>query len=354
MRVRQPDSPTVDPEPRRSGTRAGRSAALPAGATGVRLMTPETVLRLQATAGNRAVSALLQEREPVQRTIYKFKDGAWVRKGLKTGDDRYPHPNKIVRWSPKPADGDRFNRKTGMVDRDGEIEHVFTPVGATKKKDYGAWYGAKRQPTAYGFTTTEGRQGPHAFAHIGKRSAAEASMLSNRAFNPANIRARTGVLPSAGQARNLLANYEKNTGVPIEKSKKRSLDEAYKGALKVPATAKSKKARNTAVVRAMELNPLATYSHGTPATDAQIAGKGEDRTVATGDLGRLASWNKGDPRPALDAFDPGAGGFDPAYTDKYLRDIGGMSRGEEELSDLELSSADEYSEDEEEEGETTT
>jgi hypothetical protein len=320
--------------------RPAQPAALPP-----RLLTPGHVLQLQATAGNRAVAGLLAAPAvAVQRTIYTFTDGKW-QAGDPSGDDRYQDPDKIT-WSPVPKEGDTYDRSTGKVTRGTATDHVFTRVANSKKKAFGGWYGKQRQPTAYAFTTGTGDQGPHTFAHVGKRAMAEASTVSNTGFDPTAVNPRSGILPSPGQARRLLSEYEKATDTKIDKKRKVELDVAYKQALKERATGKTKKARLDATVRAMELNPLATYSHGTVASKGEIAGKGEKRDKAVADLVVLGGLKKGELPTGLSVYDPGAAKFPSARMSKYLRDIGRVAQGYEDLSDMEADSDEEYSDDE--------
>jgi hypothetical protein len=152
--------------------------------------------------------------------------------------------------------------------------------------------------------------------HIGKRAMAEASVYVNKGFDPSRIRTRSGILPSAGQS--LLEDRESGPGAK----------------------------RRRATSEAMEMNALATYAHGREATDPELKGKNENRGDATQDLTALAGWEKGTPRPAVQTLDgedfsqaffgAGAFGFQTDWNDKYFRDIGAISRGDEDLSEFEL------------------
>ena len=101
-------------------------------------------------------------------------------------------------------------------------------------------------------------------------------------------------------------------------------------------------------MRAMEISALGTYAFGRKATPEEIKGKGESRTKAIADLKQLAALGKGEALPAgLQSFDPNSEGHDPRHMAQYGRAVGRVAAGdEEELSDLEQSSADEYSDDE--------
>lgn len=308
------------------------------------------LLQLQRLVGNRAASQLVPgaTTTTVQRTKWEKKKGTWTAVPPPSGVNRWPHPDDL---GFKPRDGDIYDQDTGELTSEGTTVHILDYVGETDKKVYGAWYPKDRARTAYSFTSGTGGQGPHTFPHIGKRGMGEASVRSRKGYDPKKIKARTGILPSPGQNRRLLRMYEENSGQVVDKKRKRELDTSYMKALDPKRRKKAK--GNTA--EAMELNVLATYAHGRKATDPELAAKGEKRDVAAPDLKALANWKKGDARPTLTAIDQedfsqtgiftkaGAHGIDTNYMDKYLRDIGSVARGDEDLSDLDLSSDDEYS-----------
>lgn len=89
------------------------------------------------------------------------------------------------------------------------------------------WY-SQRSKTAYGYTTgLHGQQGPHTFPHIGKVVAAEQAIETNANFDPVSIRERTGLIPSAGQQRKFVREYEEATGSTIPDERKKAHDRAY-------------------------------------------------------------------------------------------------------------------------------
>jgi hypothetical protein len=306
------------------------------------------VLRLQHDAGNNAVSSL------IRRTVYAVKGGKWTRQGKKTGGNRYPHPRHL-NLTGKLNEGDSYDRRTGILTkaaakRPATSEHLLD-YAAGSRKSYGKWYGKDRQKTSYSYLSgAEGgsEQGPHTFAFIGKRAMAEGSVRSRKTFDPSKIKRRSALVPSPGQNRALVRKHEEQTNTPIPRSRKRNLDEAYKGLYDRSVEPKSKKARTT-MVELMELGALGTYALGRKATDAEIKGKGEKRELAVEDLKLLAGLPKGAPMPAgLNVFDPNIVGHDPKHIAQLGRAIGRVAAGDEEdLSDLDIDSDPEYSTDDE-------
>ena len=86
---------------------------------------------------------------------------------------------------------------------------------------------------------------------------------------------------------------------------------------------------------------ISTYGHGRKITPQEISGKGERRTTVAPDLDKMEKMKKGKKAPKFDRIDEGEG-FKSRHLQKLLRDTGTVSRGEEDLSELELSSDDEY------------
>ena len=292
----------------------------------------------------------------LQRTTWTYTAGDWEKDVPDTGGrNRYPKPKKFSKK--KFKEGDTFDQTTGELVEEGAVGHIHDYVGSTAKKGYGAWYGSKRSKTAYSYTSGTGGQGPHTFPHIGKRAMAEASVYVNKGFDPSKIRTRSGILPSAGQNRRLIREYETNSGQVIPNDRKRKLDQGYTSLLDSRESGSAAK-RRRATAEAMEMNAMATYGHGRNATAPELKNKNENRDDATQDLTTLASWDKGTPRPAVQTLDgedftqsffgPGAFGFQPDWNDKYFRDIGAISRGDDDLSEFELTSDEEYSDEEEE------
>lgn len=207
------------------------------------------------------------------------------------------------------------------------------------------WYG-ERQRTAYGYSNSTGKkslQGPHFVPHIAKTVMSERSVERNPNFDPSRIYEGSGVLPTSGQARRLLKHHEQLSGDQIPMERKKELDQAYKEQLKLRKTAPTSEERILATTRAMELNPMTTYAHGRKATHAEISGKGERRTTVSGDVDLMENMKKGTSAPIFRKIDYGPGHFKQKHLDKFLRDTGSISRGEEDLSDLDTDSEDEYS-----------
>ena len=303
------------------------------------------LIGLQRAAGNRAVSGLLRgDPVAVQRTKWTYSNGQWT-KHKNSDTDRYKKPQEIdLDWD----DGDEFDQATGEITSSaGEVKTIQHLAGEKEGKDFGAWYGDKRQRTAYGFLSDEGKQGPHTFAHIGKRVMAESSMIANPDFKPHNIPERSMILPSAGQSRRLLKDYQENSRRTISKRRLKQHNIAYKKALK----ARRKGAdddRVEATVKAMELNPLATYGFGRLVTKQEIKGKGEKRGRLAEDVSDLSAWERPSSRPKLkhtdeEKFPKGKSGMQKNRFDKYMADIGTVAAGAEDLSEDSLSSEDEYS-----------
>ena len=212
-----------------------------------------------------------------------------------------------------------------------------------KKKVYVShgWFPKRRSPTSYSLTSGSRRQGPHFIPHVGKIVMSERSRLNNPKFNPARIRARSGLLPSPGQARKLMRIYQEKTGLIVKPSHLKKLDLRYRRLLEQRSKAKTQAQRERATARAIELNPMSTYGHGRKITPQEISGKGERRTTVAPDLDKMEKMKKGKKAPKFDRIDEGEG-FKSKHLEKLLRDTGKVSKGEEDLSELELSSDDEY------------
>lgn len=203
------------------------------------------------------------------------------------------------------------------------------------------WY-EDRADTAYGHTTGLGTQGPHTVPHVGKRVATENASTVNPNFDPVAISTRTGVIPSAGQARRIVRDYETNTGSTIPDANKRKLDQEYKAALARRNTGTH--AERVAATRdAMEMSPLSTYSLHKKATHDEIKAKGERRHNVQPDLDLMGKMKKGSPMPTFAKVDlPSTPAHNPAYMHKMFRDTGQIYKGNDDLSEFELSSDDEY------------
>jgi hypothetical protein len=206
------------------------------------------------------------------------------------------------------------------------------------------WY-ESRERTAYGYTNTDENvrlQGPHTVPHIGKRVMAENAVDSGTGFDPEAISEGTGVLPSHGQSRRLMREYEERTGITIPDDQKRDHDTAYRQLLANRLTGTHDQ-RVTATRQAMELNPLTTYALGRKATHDEIKGKGERRKSVAPDLTLMGSMTTQGPMPTFNKVDlPQGKSHNPSHMKKMMRDLGKMNRGEDDLSELELSSDDEY------------
>ena len=207
------------------------------------------------------------------------------------------------------------------------------------------WYD-KRAKTAYGDTTGLGYQGPHTIPHIGKRVAAQHASEALTGFDPVAISERTGLLPSPGQGRRLLREYEENTGSTIPRSNKKSWNRRYKGAL-ARRDLGTREQQVRATVEAMELNPLATYSLDKKASHDEIKGKGERRHTVAPDLALMSAMDRDSPMPSFAKVDlPSKPAHKPSHMHKLFRDTGKVNLGEDDLSEFELSSDEEYSSDE--------
>ena len=207
------------------------------------------------------------------------------------------------------------------------------------------WYD-KRAKTAYGDTTGLGYQGPHTIPHIGKRVAAQHASEALTGFDPVAISERTGLLPSPGQGRRLLREYEENTGTTIPRSNKKSWNQRYKGAL-ARRDLGTREQQVRATVEAMELNPLATYSLDKKASHDEIKGKGERRHTVAPDLELMSAMDRDSPMPSFAKVDlPSKPAHKLTHMHKLFRDTGKVNLGEDDLSEFELSSDDEYSSDE--------
>ena len=206
------------------------------------------------------------------------------------------------------------------------------------------WYGS-RERTAYGYTNSDENvrlQGPHTVPHIGKRVMAENAVNSGTGFDPEAISERTGVIPSAGQSRRLMREYEQRTGIAIPDDQKRDHDTAYRQAL-ANRSVGSHDERVAATRQAMELSPLSTYAHGRMATHDEIKGKGERRNTVANDLTLMGTMSAQGPMPAFRKVDlPQGASHNPDHLRKMMRDIGRMNLGQDDLSEFELSSDDEY------------
>ena len=206
---------------------------------------------------------------------------------------------------------------------------------------HGGWFPLRRAPTSYSLTSGTRQQGPHFIPHIAKVVMAERSRQNNPKFDPSAIRVRSGLLPSPGQARRLMRIYQQKTGLKIKSARLKKLDAQYKKRLEERKKAKTPAAREKATARAIELNPMSTYGHGRAITSAEISGKGERRTTVAPDLDLMEKMKKGKKAPKLKRIDPGEG-YKSKHVEKLLRDTGKVALGEEDLSELELSSDDEY------------
>lgn len=222
-----------------------------------------------------------------------------------------------------------------------------TKGNKTKKKakvKARSWYD-RRHATAYGYSNSRKNrrlQGPHFIPHVAKRVMAERAMIANPLFDPSRISSRSSLLPSPGQSRKLFSQYERNTGVKIPLSQKKAHDRQYKRLLEQRHTGKTSAVRSKATAKAMEMNPMTTYAHGTVASQAEIGGKGERESTVTPDIELMEGMTKGGPVPKFAKVDFGPGGFDEKHRTQMLRHSGKISKGEEDLSELELSSDDEY------------
>lgn len=308
------------------------------------------LLALQRSAGNRTVTRLLHGAlPPVQRTTWEYKSGSWTMLSTSNNDDdRWPQPHDMdVEWD----EGDQFDQETGIItSATGQETTVPQLVGEKKGSDFGSWYGTRRETTAYGHLSDPRRQGPHTVAHIGKRVMAESSTTANPNFDPTGIPGRTGIIPTPGQTRTLLGDYQYNSGTFIPKDRLKRFDKEYTSLFK-RRTQGTPDERRRSTVKLMELNPLATYGHGRLVTKAEIKGKGENRRRLAGDVEKLSTGQRPKKRPKLthtdeEEFPQGKSGFESEHFDKYLADIGTIATGDEDLSDLELTSDDEYSEEE--------
>ncbi|MBC8053124.1 MAG: hypothetical protein H7Y13_08665 [Sphingobacteriaceae bacterium] len=238
--------------------------------------------------------------------------GAAALGGMAMGDDRHRSPN----YGTRP-------RSNTPTDKD--------------------WY-ANRSKTAYGYTTGLSRhQGPHTFPHIGKVVAAEHAIETNPQFDPVAISERTGAIPSAGQQRRLVREYEEATSSTIPDARKSAHDKAYKEALTRRDTGTHEE-RVAATRDAMELSALTTYSLHQKASHDEIKGKGERRKTVTPDLEEMAKMKRGDALPKLAKVDiPKNPSHKVSHLTKLARDMGQIFKGNDDLSELELSSDDEYS-----------
>lgn len=213
----------------------------------------------------------------------------------------------------------------------------------TTKTAKGLRYG--RFTTAYGVTTATGNQGPHTIPHVAKVLAVENAQALNPGFSVDNIRERSGLIPSAGQARKLVGNVEKATNTKISKPNKVRLDRHYKRLLAARKSG-SPEERQLATLKLLELNPIGTYSLHQPASHDELKGKGERRTTVKPDLVKMSNMTKGGPVPTFSKVDlPQIPQHSDEHVEKYLRDTGKLYKGEDDHSDLDLSSADEYSSD---------
>ncbi|MEY4239998.1 MAG: hypothetical protein RL339_2599 [Pseudomonadota bacterium] len=205
------------------------------------------------------------------------------------------------------------------------------------------WY-RRRHRTAYGSLDPSGkrtRQGPHTVPHIMKVVMAERSVKKNPAFNPLNIPMRSGLLPSPGQSRALLNQYEKQNKVAIPLAHKRAFNERNKRLAHQISNVPTTDERQRAVTALMEHNPLVTYALARPYTPAEIAGGGENQNTVAPDLDRAEKMTKHGPMPKFGKLDIPPGEYQQKHIKKLLRDIGKVSRGEEDLSDMEIDSDDE-------------
>lgn len=205
------------------------------------------------------------------------------------------------------------------------------------------WFTARRERTSFSLTSGTSRQGPHFIPHVAKRLMGERSVENNPDFDPSAITVRSAMFPSLGQARKLFRRYQENTGVKIPRKKLVAHQAAYGKALHGKEHAKTPEARIKATVKAMELAPMTTYAHGLIPTHDQMKGKGERKTTVAPDLDKMENMKKGKKAPKFQRVDFG-GGFPEEHLEKLLRDTGTVSRGEEELSELDTSSDEEYDE----------
>lgn len=203
------------------------------------------------------------------------------------------------------------------------------------------WYD-RRAKTAYSHTTGLGHQGPHTVPHIGKRVTAEHAIQTDPMFDPVAISQRTGVIPSPGQGRALLREYEEATGSTIPDAHKKQWDAQYKDAISRRDTGTHEE-RVRATRDAMELNPLATYSLHQKASHDEIKGKGERRKTVTPDLELMRGMKKTDPMPKFAKVDfPKTPVHKTAHLHKLVRDTGQLYGGNDDLSEFELDSDEEY------------
>ena len=222
-----------------------------------------------------------------------------------------------------------------------QLANGKAPKKKRKKATTTGWFPVRRNLTSFSLTSGSRKQGPHFIPHVGKILMGERSRLRNPAFDPGKIRLRSGLLPSAGQARKLMRIYQHRSGIKISPKALKRLDTKYKKVLEQRRKAKTPAARERTTAKAIELNPMATYGHGRVPTPSEMAGKGERRTTVAPDLDKMEKMKKGKNAPEFERIDEGEG-YKSKHLEKLLRDTGTVSRGEEELSEMELSSDDEY------------
>lgn len=200
----------------------------------------------------------------------------------------------------------------------------------------------RRFKTAYGVTTGTGNQGPHTIPHIGKRVAVENAYKRNKHFRIDRVRVRTGLIPSAGQNRRLIRNFEKSTNSKISTARKLKLDRDYKKLLELKENG-TEEQRINATLKLFELNALGTYSLHQQASRSELKGKGERRTTVEPDLIKMSKMVKGGKAPKFSKVDnPKKPQHRKEHLEKFYRDTGKLYRGEDDHSDMELSSDDEY------------
>jgi len=271
----------------------------------------------------------------------------WKKTGWRRDDLPPTFPQKLFEPAiDNPAHGDRYNRNTfQLVRATGATESLAERVAAMKGPKFGRMY-ARRARTSFGLTSGLNRQGPHTFPHIGKRTAVEMGHASNKGFSIGNIPVGTGLLPTAGQNRRLLRAYEEENGVAILPQHKRALDKAYRNALMKREAAATQEEREGSTAKAMEMNVLATYGHGTIPTAAEMKGKGESRSGSVAGILEMLKMGASVDPAKLAMYDQNAAKrYSKRRMRKYLKDTASMAVGDDEHSAAEFTSDEEYDSD---------
>ena len=251
----------------------------------------------------------------IQRTKWRFTNGAWVSVASKTTDtDAHPAPavycnnNSIT-----PARSDTYDQNTGKyskaTDRGGLARQNMRkrPIPNKVKQSFGER--ATRTAYSYFYSLVEDEersnlQGPHVFSFSAKRAMAHLAeevhgMTIERCID-------SKLMPQPRQAYQMLLDLASAKKLDLNKT---AIWEWYQEYKQVYNQAKSNiyaSRRKEYARAAIELHPLTVYRIGEKATTEEMDNKSESMASAAEDLGSIPSpWTPLTDQSTLNAVDTG-------------------------------------------------